>query len=260
MRLFRAMFTGLCAIVACQSASAQDAITLPGRDGLTLQAKLYKPSGSGPFPAIVALHGCGGPWKPRDDDWGSRLAAAGFLVIFPDSFGSRGLGSQCNTRDRAIRPRQRAEDAFATAEWLGARADIQRNRIGLLGWSNGGSTVLSAARAGRGPRGVEFRQAIAFYPGCRVYADEGNYLSRLPVTILHGLADNWTPAEPCKALPGTRFVGYENAHHDFDHPNLPLRQRKAAYTADGSGVVTVGTNPEARAAAIRQVLAIFGGM
>ncbi len=198
MRLFRAVFTALCAIAACSSAFAQEAITLPGPDGLTLKAKLYKPAGAGPFPAIVALHGCGGPWQPRDDDWGNRLASAGFLVVFPDSFGSRGLGSQCRIKERSIRPRQRAEDAFATAEWLAARGDINRNRIGLLGWSNGGSTVLSAARAGRGPKGVDFRQAIAFYPGCRVYAEDGRYRTRLPVTILHGLADNWTPANPAE--------------------------------------------------------------
>ncbi|MCA3610836.1 MAG: dienelactone hydrolase family protein [Methylobacterium sp.] len=258
--MFRAAITAFCAVAAQQSLSAQEAITLPGRDGLTIKAKLYRPAGAGPFPAIVALHGCGGPWQPRDDDWGNRLAGAGFLVVFPDSFGSRGLGSQCMTRARSLRPRDRAEDAFATAEWLASRKDVARSRIGLLGWSNGGSTVLSAARTGRGPKGLEFRQAIAFYPGCRIFAEEGSYRTRLPVTILHGLADNWTPAEPCKTLPGTRFIGFERAHHDFDHPNLPLRQRKAAYTADGSGVVTVGTNPEARAAAIARVMAIFGGM
>ncbi len=260
MRMFRAAITAFCAVAAQQSLSAQEAITLPGRDGLTIKAKLYRPAGAGPFPAIVALHGCGGPWQPRDDDWGNRLAGAGFLVVFPDSFGSRGLGSQCMTRARSLRPRDRAEDAFATAEWLASRKDVARSRIGLLGWSNGGSTVLSAARTGRGPKGLEFRQAIAFYPGCRIFAEESHYRTRLPVTILHGLADNWTPAEPCKTLPGTRFIGFERAHHDFDHPNLPLRQRKAAYTADGSGVVTVGTNPEARAAAITRVMAIFGGM
>ncbi len=260
MPFLRTVLTAFCAIAAIPSLSAQEAITLPGRDGLTIKAKLYRPAGSGPWPAIVALHGCGGPWQPRDDDWGNRLAGAGFLVVFPDSFGSRGLGSQWMIRARSIRPRDRAEDAFATAEWLATRVEVRRNGIGLLGWSHGGSTVLSAARTGRKPKGVEFRQAIAFYPGCRAYAEEGNYRARLPVTILHGLADNWTPAEPCRALPGTRFRGFENAHHNFDHPNLPLRQRKAAYTADGSGVVTVGTHPEARAAAILQVMAIFGGM
>lgn len=260
MTTVRALFAALCATIAFQPALAQEAISFPGRDGLTLQAKLYKPAGAGPFPTIVALHGCGGPWASRDQDWGTRLAGAGFLVVFPDSFGSRGLGSQCTTRERSIRPRQRAEDAFAAAEWLAGRADVSRSRIGLIGWSNGGSTVLSAARTGRGPRGVEFRQAVAFYPGCRTYAEEGTYRTRIPVTILHGLADNWTPAEPCRSLPGTRFVGYEGAHHDFDHPNLPIRQRKAAYTADGSGVVTVGTHPEARAQAISRTLALFRGM
>lgn len=260
MFLLRGLIITLVPLAVALPLRAQEAITLPGRDGLELTAKLYRPSGRGPFPAIVALHGCGGPWQPRDNDWGNRLAVAGFLVVFPDSFGSRGLGSQCRVRERTIRPRQRAEDAFAAAEWLAARPDVAKGRIGLLGWSNGGSTVLSAARTGRGPQGVEFRQAIAFYPGCRVYAREGNYRTRLPVTILHGLADNWTPADPCKTLPGTRFIGFEGAYHDFDHPNLPIRERKAAITPEGGGTVTVGTHPEARAKSIAHVMAIFGGM
>jgi dienelactone hydrolase len=244
---------------------AQDTISIPGPKGAMLKALVYKPESVGPFPAIVALHGCGGPWASRDSDWAARLSSAGFLVIFPDSFGSRGLGSQCQTRDRALRARDRAQDAFAVAEWLSARPDVIKSRIGLLGWSNGGTTVLSAARSTRAPKGVEFRQAVAFYPGCRNFAEEGEYRTRIPVTILHGLADNWTPAEPCKALAdkahgGVNFIGFEGAYHDFDHPNLPVRQRKAAFSADGSGIVTVGTHPQARAAAISRAMAIFRGM
>ncbi len=108
-------------------------------------------------------------------------------------------------------------DAFAAAEWLARRSDVDAGRMGLLGWSNGGTSVLSAARDIRKPRGVEFKTAIAFYPGCRVMAEQG-FRPRIPVTILHGLADDWTPAAPCQSLNGVTFVGYPEAHHDFDHP------------------------------------------
>lgn len=244
---------------------ADEWVSIPGRGQVELKAMLLKPAGSGPFPAVVALHGCGGlgnskePLSARHRDWGNRLVQAGFVVVFPESFLSRGLGSQCNVRDRDIRSKDRAYDAFATAEWLAARSDIDRNRIGLLGWSNGGTSTLSAARDIRKPRGVEFRTAVAFYPGCKVMQAEG-FRPRIPVTILHGLADNWTPAEPCQQLTGVTFIGYPDAHHDFDHPNLPMRSRKAAFSADGSGTVTVGTNPTAREAAMARAMAIFRGM
>jgi dienelactone hydrolase len=238
---------------------AQESVVFAGRNGVSLTGKLHKPAGAGPFPAIIALHGCSGPGGKREADWTLRLVSAGFAVLHPDSFGSRGLGSQCTVGDRTIRSRQRAEDAFAAAEWLASRPDIDRARLGLLGWSNGGTAVLSAARTIRAPRNVEFRQAIAFYPGCRAFAAE-DFLTRIPLTILHGLADDWTPAEPCRLLPGVRFIGYADAHHDFDHPELPLRRRKAAFSADGSGTVTVGTNKAAREAAIAETMAILGRM
>ncbi len=41
---------------------------------------------------IVALHGCGGPIPDRDAQRAKRFVADGHPVLFPDSFGSRGLG------------------------------------------------------------------------------------------------------------------------------------------------------------------------
>jgi dienelactone hydrolase len=75
-----------------------------------LDARLYRPSGPGPYPAVVALHGCSGLWSskdasalsPRHTDWGERLAALGYVVVFPDSYGSRGLARQCENGDRAV--------------------------------------------------------------------------------------------------------------------------------------------------------------
>lgn len=241
------------------SVCAQERVSFPGRGSVTLNGKLYKPAGAGPFPAIVAMHGCGGPGGVRDADWAARLQGAGYIVLFTDSFGSRGMGSQCNIRERDIKSKDRAEDAFASAEWLARRPDVLKNKLGLLGWSNGGTAVLSASRSIRAPEGVEFRQAVAFYPGCKVFAAQG-YRARIPVTVMHGLADDWTPAEPCKSLSGVHFVGYPDAHHDFDHPNLPIKTRKAAFSANGSGIVTMGTHPAAREQATAQTLAIFGRM
>jgi dienelactone hydrolase len=246
-------------VAIAATASAQERVTVPGRDGVALNATLYRPVGTGPFAAIVAMHGCGGAWKARDDDWSERLQSAGYLVLFPDSFGSRGMGPQCNVRKRVMSSKDRAEDAFAAAEWLASRPDVVKDKIGLLGWSNGGTAALSASRSIRAPVGVEFRQAIAFYPGCRVFSEQ-SYRARIPVTILHGLADDWTPAEPCKSLSGVTFVGYPETYHDFDHPNLAVKTRKAAFSANGSGIVTVGTNPEAREQAIARTMSLFSRM
>jgi dienelactone hydrolase len=255
------------------AAAAQETASIPG-DGVTLSAVVYRPAGSGPFPAVVALHGCGGlngrdggP-SPRHRDWGARLAAAGFLVVLPDSFGSRGARSQCSTRERVARPgRERVADILATRAWLQSRADVDPARISLLGWSNGGSTVLRAVARTRPADGrPDFRQAVAFYPGCRTMARDAGWRTRLPLLILIGEADNWTPPEPCHVLAdrarargeAVEIVSYPGAVHDFDHPNQPRRERRGlAYTGDGSGRALTGTDPAARADALARVPAFL---
>jgi dienelactone hydrolase len=54
-----------------------------------LDGYLFRPEGNGPFPAIVALHGCSGLFTKRGKlnarflDWGRRLAGLGYVVLFP---------------------------------------------------------------------------------------------------------------------------------------------------------------------------------
>lgn len=250
------------------SASAMERISLSGPGGVTLTAALYMPSGVGPFPAVVALHGCAGLGgrngqpSARHHDWGERLALQGFLVVMPDSFASRGLGSQCQVRQRDVRASGlRVEDAHAARRWLQARPDVKANAVSLLGWSNGASSVLYAVRTGGKVEGRDFARAVAFYPGCRVPSKNG-YGARVPLFILMGADDNWTPPEPCRELvakskgKGARvdYREYPGAVHDFDHPNLPMRTRTGlAYTGSGTGEAQLGTDPAARADALARV-------
>ncbi len=246
-----------------------------GTEDVQLTAVLYRPSGPGPHPAVIALHGCGGLFNgagnpsARHADWGERLAALGFLVVMPDSFRSRGLGSQCGVLNRSVRPgRERVADVLATKAWLQARADVKAASISLLGWSNGGSTVLAAIRKDRKPADLspDLARAVAFYPGCRIQAESPNFQTRMPLLILIGEADDWTPAAPCKQLAQAASARgeavdiklYQGAFHDFDHPGRPLTQRgDLAYTASGSGKATTGTNLAAREDALERVPAFL---
>ena len=251
-------------------AAAETTVRFTNAEGVTIQARLLLPHGAGPFPAVVALHGCGGSSNSRgelmrrDRDWAARWVGQGQAVLLPDSFGSRGLGSQCGVADRQVRPgRERVSDVEAARAFLQGRADIRPDRISLVGWSNGGSTVLYALSSRRRPGDgrPDFHQAIAFYPGCRTPLARG-LAPRRPLTILIGEADNWTPVGPCRDFAamaraaGTRvdLVTYPGAFHGFDDPASRPRERSGlAYTADGSGRAMVGTDPVARADAIGRV-------
>jgi dienelactone hydrolase len=255
-------------------AAAPEQVSFPGHDGVTLQGWLYRAATPGRHPAVIALLGCagltdkGGQPSARHDDWGKRLSALGYDVLFPDSFASRGLGPQCKVGQREVRPgRERVEDADDALTFMGTQSTVDPTKIALLGWSNGGSTVLYAVEPRKKPgTGPDFSKAIAFYPGCRVPEESGHWATRLPLLILMGEADDWTPAAPCHDLAtaakaageAVDLVTYPGAYHDFDHPDLPVKQVKGlAFTANGDGVAHTGTNPAARADAIQKVPAFL---
>ncbi len=255
------------------AAGNPEAIEIPQKEGGRLKAVLFRPEGQGPFPAVVALHNCtglnnsAGTFGARYRDWGERLAKNGYVVLMPDSHGSRGAGSQCATRSRSIRnDRERVADADAARAWLQAQSWVAPDRIALLGWSSGAIAALWAVRARTQPPpqsndGPDFRSAVALYPGCRRLSNAA-WSARVPTLILIGRADDQASAATCQQMvAGARGRSarveihvYPGAHHDFDHPNRPLQLRTGlAFSADGSGRVHSGTNPAARADALKRV-------
>jgi dienelactone hydrolase len=228
-----------------------------GANGVSLDAALVMPETPKP-PSIVALRGCGGPFASRDGQWAVALVKAGHIVLLPDSFGSRGLGSQCGTKDREVTSwGLRRLDAIDAAQWLRGQPQTPSGAIDLIGWSNGGSTVLETARAADNlPHGL-FERFVAFYPGCPTKNEDPDWKPTAPLMILMGEDDDWTPAPPCHEL-ASRFpdditlVAYPGAYHDFDVPNRPVHVRDGAATAVG-GRAHVGTNEPGREDALARV-------
>src|SRR5215467_13196239 len=174
----------------------------------TLRAQLFKPDGDGPFPTVIALHGCGGlsghsePVLPRYRDWAEQLLKDGKAVLLPDSYGSRGLGPQCRVKERKVRARrERVEDIVAARQWLFHQSWVAHDRISLIGWAHGASAVLWAVRPQLAARGKEadFRSAIAFYPECRVSARTG-WSARVPTLLLIGGSDDVASPAQCKQM------------------------------------------------------------
>src|SRR5882757_9543797 len=127
-------------------------VDIPLANGI-LHAQLYKPDGDGPFPTVIALHGCGGlgghsePILPRYRDWAEQLLKDGNAVLLPDSYGSRELGPQCRVGERRVLARrERVADIMASRQWLMAQPWVARDRISLVGWSTGASALLWAVR------------------------------------------------------------------------------------------------------------------
>jgi dienelactone hydrolase len=257
-------------------ASAADAAPLPSPHQVdiplnsgTLHAQLYRPAGAGPFPVVIALHGCGGlgdatqPVQRRYRDWAEALLKDGKAVLLPDSYGSRELGPQCRVSERRILARrERVADIMASRQWLLQQPWTARDRISLMGWANGASALLWAVRPQSPTRKVEpdFRSAVAFYPDCRISSGLG-WSARVPTLLLIGARDDISSPSACRQMVDgargrsalARIVVYPGALHDFDRTNFSPQAIDGAADPALPERGHLGADPDARADAQKRV-------
>jgi dienelactone hydrolase len=243
-------------------------IDIPSGNGV-LHAQLYKPEGAGPFPSVIALHGCGGlggrsePVQPRYRDWAEQLLKEGNAVLLPDSYGSRELGPQCRVKEHhVLARRERVADIMASRQWLVQQPWAAHGRISLMGWANGASALLWAVRPQLSSRNAEpdFRSAIAFYPDCRLSSGLG-WSARVPTLVLIGAKDDVSSPPACRQMIDgargrsalVRIVVYPGAYHDFDRANFPLHAMAGTADAAAPERGHLGTDPEARADSQKRV-------
>jgi dienelactone hydrolase len=187
-------------------------------------------------------------------------------VLMVDSFTPRGSGEMCSRSGfKEWLYLRRPADAYGALAWLQQQPFVAKDKVAVIGWSNGGGAVLFALgpQHGRpaGFAGPDFRAAIAFYPGsCNEQRMGANWTPSIPLMVVIGEKDVWTPAGPCKALvdravsrgaPIT-WQAYPDAYHDFDWPGLKRRELTAYATRAGVVPIT-GEDPASHADAIRRV-------
>ena len=199
-------------------------LNLQADGGTPLWGHLSKPDGTGPFPAVVLMHGCGGI-HASIVRWADELKVLGYVTLLLDSFRPRSVFSICSNPVRKASPAMRALDAHGALHFLQNLEFVDKGRIGLIGWSQGGiSALLAVNKYGIADRlSGRFNAVIAFYPYC---ISDRDY--ELPALILMGEADDWVPLRPCRALAlrnaqsGNPFklITYPGAHHAFDSPEL----------------------------------------
>lgn len=200
---------------------------------------LFMPAGSGPFGAVIIVHGCDGlgwlvsgqPSWTLFKRYAARYVAHGYAALILDSFEPRGVANICGSA-MTVSPKRRAWDAFSAARWLGERGDIDKARLVLQGDSHGGWTTLMALEAGRWPLPSPFAAGIAFYPFCY---DVAGFAA--PLLVLIGGADDWTPAARCSvmvkrlapaAADGVELKIFPGATHAYDFP-LPARTNRLGH-------------------------------
>jgi dienelactone hydrolase len=243
---------------------------LSGDRTTTLVGYLFKPQGprAARMPAVVMMHGRAGAYSEaadgeydertlsrRHQEWGHFWASQGYLAVSVDGFGPRGYPhgfprfSYDNRPESLNEVTVRPLDAYGALAWLRTRSDVIVDRIGLQGWSNGGSAALAAMAQPSAP-GVAsptpvtgFRGALVFYPACGLKGQfEQGLVPYAPVRVFQGSADDEVSPKRCAELVDkSRASGgdieltlYSGATHDFDDPGTERRSNPAnvAATAD----------------------------
>lgn len=250
-----ALHSPLSALRAEQRAVVPERVTFDSRDGrTTLVGYLYLPVASRAerAPAVVMMHGRQGPYSDRANGvyeantlstrhkaWGRIWAEAGYVALLVDGFGPRGYPKGFPRGSYDERPEELNEvtvrplDAYGALAYLRSRADVSADRIGLQGWSNGGSAAISAMDVE--VPGIEaptlltgFRAALAFYPACGLkgHFDQRAFRPYAPTLVFHGTADEEVSYKRCAGLVEKARAGggdveikiYEGATHSFDSP------------------------------------------
>ena len=243
-------------------------VTFLSADRATMLAGyLFKPQGphAARMPAVVMMHGRAGAYSEaadgeydehtlsrRHQEWGHFWANQGYLAVLVDGFGPRGYPHGFPRFSYETRPETLNEvtvrplDAYGALAWLRTRGDVITDRIGLQGWSNGGSASLATMAQPSAP-GVAsptpvtgFRGALVFYPACGLKGQfEQGVVPYAPVRVFQGSADEEVSPKRCAELVDkSRAAGgdieltlYPGATHDFDDPGTARRSNPANVAA-----------------------------
>jgi acetyl esterase/lipase len=150
-------------------------------DGIALLARIYRPAGTGPFPAVLEVHG--GAWVNGDRlnnvAIAEALAGAGILVVSIDFRMPPSVRYPVPVADVNVGLCW----LKAHAEDLGSRADL----VGVLGTSSGGHMALLNPLRPADPRWAapEAVASVAFAVACWPVADP---LTRYRVMQARGVA------------------------------------------------------------------------
>jgi dipeptidyl-peptidase-4 len=126
--------------------------TIPTRDGFAMPAEMVKPRGFDPskrYPLILYVYG--GPSAPTVlNKWRGSLfydnvlAADGYLVALVDHRAATAISHALETRlFRVMSGEVERADVLDAVAWLKGQTYVDPDRVGVWGWSGGGSFTLN---------------------------------------------------------------------------------------------------------------------
>lgn len=128
--------------------------TFQTTDGTTLNGWMMKPtdfSASKKYPVLLYQYSGPGSQQVLDSfgiSWETYMASQGYIVVCVDGRGTGGRGAEfekCTYLNLGIKE---AKDQVETALYMGSQPYVDKNRIGIWGWSFGGYTTIMSMSEG----------------------------------------------------------------------------------------------------------------
>lgn len=259
-------------------ASYEDIIARKPLPPVMLEAKLYVPkSASGKVPAVIITPGSGGV-NAAMLEHARALTDAGIAVMLVDPFGGRGV------RDTIAAQNQfpfaaSTYDVFAAMLALAREPNVDTARLGAMGYSRGGLSVLQAAITPLAQAALggakPLRAVLAGWPWCGYQFADAQTVPTA-VRYVSGDADDYVSTPQCQGYagamkprnPDVSFRLFRDARHGFGY-GTPIAERPQAIKAllapvvyfDAQGVLLDPYNqqamPGANDAAIEKMLMPF---
>jgi dienelactone hydrolase len=221
------LLAAVCAPAEAQDVRERIAIkqTFKGK-AITITGELFLPPGAAKVPAMIVHHGSGGVSDERERRYARELVQLGVVTLVLDSFKGRGVTSTVSDQ-AAVSTNDMLGDAFAALKALAGHARVDAARVGIVGFSKGGSVALLAGHeakaAKEAPKGLRFALHVPFYPACvnHYYRPKS---TGAPIYLMLGEADTYIGVGPCREYAailraeGARIevVVFPGAMHGFD--------------------------------------------
>lgn len=202
-------------------------LTIPAEDGFPLPATVVRPAGLGRRRLPVIVYVYGGPSAPqvrdawgRDLLWANLLAAEGYAVVTVDNRSATGLSKTLeDTSYRKLMSSFEVSDLQAAVRWLKRQPWVDPARVGVWGWSGGGTFTLQLMTHTQ-----EFKAGVAVAP-----VTDFRYYDTVWTERLLGLPEEnpegyrrGSPANFAKQLYG-RLLLIHGSYDDNVHPQNAWR-------------------------------------
>ncbi len=237
---------------------------------VSAQLRLPQSSVHSTVPAVVILHSSAGI-----DSTGRFYARAlnnvGIATLELDLWGARDL--QGGSANRPNSPQETLPDVFAALGYLSNHAQIDKDRIGVIGFSWGGIlSLLTATNQYMAMTGNDYRFAghVAHYPICWLFnyapGFELENLTGAPVLIQTGQLDDYDLPETCPTLVNDlaeqdkeliTLKVYKKAYHAWDRLEPTWLVEDPFSNLGAGGQVTLAANKRIAKKSKRRVVNFF---